>query len=318
MVITYVTTFKTLDQIAADDQLRIGGKAYNCARLKQAGVPVPDAIVVPTDASDEQIRSIGLDPWLATVPRDARFAVRSSGIGEDSAGHSFAGIHETQLNVERNQLAEAVVLCRRSADTEQARAYRRARAIGDEAAKIGVLVQVMVPAVTSGVAFTLNPVTGADELVINAAPGLGEALVSGLVTPDEYRLRKSDLGVLESTKVTDNRPSLDLETLGAMLLRIEAHYGAPQDVEWCHDSVQFWIVQSRPVTTQAQGSSQKSEVRRKNTKITENTEEIAPRATEAIPGIEWTRANLAEVLPDQLAPQVLDTYERLLEVGERK
>src|SRR5262245_11266919 len=307
MVITYVTTFKTLDQIAADDQLRIGGKAYNCARLKQAGVPVPDAIVVPTDASDEQIRSIGLDPWLATVPRDARFAVRSSGIGEDSAGHSFAGIHETQLNVERNQLAEAVLLCRRSADTDQARVYRRARGISDEEARIGVLVQLMVPAVTSGVAFTLNPVTGADELVINAAPGLGEALVSGLVTPDEYRLRKSDLAVLESRPGSEIGAPLDVETLGGLLLRIEAHYRAPQDVEWCHDGTQFWIVQSRPVTAAAEVSNEKVEVRRTQT----------ADGTEKISGIEWTRANLAEVLPDQLSPQALDTYEHLLERGER-
>jgi pyruvate,water dikinase len=299
-------TFKTLDQIDANDQTRIGGKAYNCARLKQAGVPVPDAIVVPTDASDECIRAIASDPWLATVPSDARFAVRSSGIGEDSTGHSFAGIHETQLNVERNQLVEAVLLCRRSADTEQARAYRRARGIGDEAAQIGVLVQLMVPAVTSGVAFTLNPVTGADELVINAASGLGEALVSGLVTPDEYRLRKSDLLVLESrmgTKSGTNSVNrLDLAALGAMLLRIEQHYGAPQDVEWCHDGRQFWIVQSRPVTTQA-----KAEVR---------SEKLEVRRT--APDLEWTRANLAEVLPDQLSPQALDLYERDLNSGQRR
>src|SRR5262245_8962012 len=157
MVTCDVMTFKTLDQLTSSDQPLVGGKAYNCARLKQAGIPVPDGLVVPTDACDDDIHTIGDDPWLATVPADTRFAVRSSGIGEDSAGHSFAGIHETQLNVERNQLAEAVLLCRRSADTEQARAYREARGLSDDAARIGVLVQVMVRAVTSGVAFTLNP-----------------------------------------------------------------------------------------------------------------------------------------------------------------
>jgi hypothetical protein len=86
--------------------------------------------------------------------------VRSSGIGEDGAGHSFAGIHETKLSVCRNELVEAALACRRSA---QAVAYGRNHEIGEDTTSIGVLIQRMVPAVTSGVAFTVNPVTGADE-----------------------------------------------------------------------------------------------------------------------------------------------------------
>ena len=134
--------------------------------------------------------------------------MRSSGLGEDSEGHSFAGIHETHLNVARDQIVEAVLVCRRSASSEQAAAYRKAR--GLDADGIGVLVQVMVPAVTSGVAFTVNPITGADEIVVNAAPGLGEALVSGLITPDEYRLRKSDLSsaLLNGVRHVSTPPSI--------------------------------------------------------------------------------------------------------------
>ena len=132
------------------------------------------------------------DPWFDTLPADTRFAVRSSGIGEDSAGHSFAGIHETQLNVERGRLVEAVVL--RAADPRARRRRARtgdARQLADGDVAIGVLVQRMVPAVTSGVAFTINPVTGADEIVVNAAWGLGEALVSGRVDPDEFTLSQA-------------------------------------------------------------------------------------------------------------------------------
>ena len=115
-----------LDAITPGDLARVGGKAFNCARLKQAGFSVPDAIVVPSDAPDAGIERLADDPWLDTLPPGTLFAVRSSGIGEDSAGHSFAGIHETHLTVERNQLLEAVLVCRRSAESEQARAYRQA------------------------------------------------------------------------------------------------------------------------------------------------------------------------------------------------
>src|SRR5262245_9335756 len=224
-------TFKALDRITPADRPLVGGKAFNCARLKQAGFPVPDGLVVPSGADDEQIHSLALDSWFESVPPDTLFAVRSSGLGEDSAGHSFAGIHETHLNVPRAQVAEAVFVCRRSAQTDQARAYREARQLADDEGRIAVLVQCMVAAVTSGVAFTINPVTGGDELVINSAAGLGEALVSGQITPDEAVLAKSD-----------GSP------LAQLLVAIERHYGAPQDIEWCHDGQRYWIVQSRPVT----------------------------------------------------------------------
>jgi pyruvate,water dikinase len=297
-MLTAVETFRTLDDVTEADRSRIGGKAFNCARLRQAGIPVPDGLVVSADATDEEVRALASDQWFTSQPAGALFAVRSSGLGEDSEGHSFAGIHETHLNVARDQIVEAVLVCRRSASSEQAAAYRKAR--GLDADGIGVLVQVMVPAVTSGVAFTVNPITGADEIVVNAAPGLGEALVSGLITPDEYRLRKSDLSLLSSTVSDTSDTSLDLASLGRLLIRIEQLYGAPQDVEWCHDGKQFWVVQSRPVTTRLHAP-----------------QPATARPADGRPEIEWTRANLAEVLPDQLSPQALDVYSVMLNEGER-
>ena len=127
-----------------------------------------------------------------------RFAVRSSGIGEDSAGHSFAGMHETLLNVERDRWSTRCWRAGVGAARREARAYREARGLPRRRARIARVVQIMVPAVTSGVAFTINPITGADEIVINAARGLGEALVSGQIDPDEYRVRKRDASVLRS------------------------------------------------------------------------------------------------------------------------
>jgi phosphohistidine swiveling domain-containing protein len=320
---------KTLDQVTADDLRSVGGKTYNCARLKQAGFPVPDGVVVPVDVVDADIRALAADSWFDALPAGARFAVRSSGVGEDSAGHSFAGVHESQLNVERAELAEAVVLCRRSASSTQAQAYRDAHQLADGDSAIGVLVQRMVPAVTSGVAFTINPITGADEVVVNAGWGLGEALVSGRVEPDEFTLAKRDGAVLtvRLAKNGEAGPTLtpdQLRELGDLSCRIEEHYGAPQDIEWCHDGRRFWIVQARPVTA---ASRPNLELRTENLELrTQNLEPRTPNHKRTLnpepgtqnPEVEWTRANMAEVLPDQMSPQCLAAYDEMLNRGQRQ
>src|SRR5580765_2237149 len=146
-----------LDEIVPGDRARVGGKAFNCAVLRRAGLPVPDGLVVPSDASDDDLAGLATSRWVRALPADARLAVRSSGLGEDSAEHSFAGVHDTLLNVGLGQLIDAVRACRTSSASAQARAYRAARALNGGDARIGVLVQIMVPAVVSGVAFTINP-----------------------------------------------------------------------------------------------------------------------------------------------------------------
>src|SRR5262245_53377943 len=85
---------RPLDQITAGDEPRSGGKAYNCARLKQAGFRVPDGIVVQSNVTGEDIAALPDHPWFDQFSSDTLFAVRSSGIGEDSGGQSFAGIHQ--------------------------------------------------------------------------------------------------------------------------------------------------------------------------------------------------------------------------------
>jgi phosphohistidine swiveling domain-containing protein len=309
--------FKRLADITERDCPLVGGKAFNCGRLRQAGFPVPDGLAIPAGVTDDQVRQLAFDPWLDTVSSGTLFAVRSSGIGEDSAGHSFAGMHDTQLNVNRERLVDAVLACRRSAVSPAALAYRNARNIAADDGPIGVLVQQMVAATVSGVAFTVNPITGADEIVINAGRGLGEALVSGQIDPDEYRIRKSD-GGLVATRLGAPLSSADmapaaalsdtqLSTLTALIVWIERHYSAPQDVEWCYDGRGFWIVQSRPVTAVRKASSPAGDV---------------PAATRqdraASLDVEWTRANLVEVLPDQLSPQALKIYVDALDRGERQ
>jgi pyruvate,water dikinase len=300
-----VIQFKTLDDLVPGDRARVGGKAFNCSVLKRAGLPVPDGLVVPSDASDADVTDLTASRWVRALPADARLAVRSSGLGEDSADHSFAGMHDTRLGVGLGELIDAVRACRTSSGSAQARAYRAARALDGDEARIGVLVQLMVPAVVSGVAFTINPLNGANEMVINAAAGLGEDLVSGRVDPDEFRVDKNTgdiLGERRGTGASGRAATLThglLRELVSLLTRIESHYSAPQDVEWCHDGRQFWIVQSRPVTTRIADAG-------------------VPRLIdERHPETEWTRANLAEVFPDLLSPQVLAVYEDMLNRGQR-
>src|SRR5262245_23379851 len=289
-----------LDQITPEDESRSGGKAYNCARLRQAGFLVPDGIVVLAAATDDDVAAISDHPWFDALPSNTLFAVRSSGIGEDSAGQSFAGIHQTLLDVPRADLQHAVMTCRESALSPQALEYRRAKGLPLDAIQMGVLIQRMIHPVAAGVAFTVNPVSGAsNELVVNSSWGVGEALVSGQVDPDEFVVRKTDAELLWARAGSKGReessPILSLTSdqireLAGILLDIERYYGTPQDVEWCHDGSDFWIVQSRPITT-GQGS--------KN-------------------GIEWSRANLAEVLPNLTSPQALGAFEEMLNRAERQ
>jgi phosphohistidine swiveling domain-containing protein len=283
----------SLNAITADDAPRVGGKAFNCARLKQAGVAVPDGVVLTTDAMGSPDLP-ELHEWLSALSPNTRLAVRSSGVDEDSAGHSFAGIHETKLNVRPSEVPEAIRSCWASVTSPQALAYRRAQNLPAENARTAVLIQMMVDAVTSGVAFTIDPITGSnDELIINSTFGLGEALVSGQVEPDEYRVRKADSQILDA-HVAGDKPSLTddlVRDLTNVLLRIERHYGAAQDVEWCYDGSRFWIVQSRPITTE-------SSARRRD--------------------VEWTRANLREIFPDLPKPITLFAVVKVLVEGHRR
>jgi rifampicin phosphotransferase len=306
-----------LDRLTASDEARAGGKASNGARLKRAGFRVPDGLVVLSNATDEDLHAVAEDSWFDALPADALFAVRSSGIGEDGDGTSFAGIHQTFLDVRRVDLRAAIAACRASAHSAQALEYRRAKQQSTDSIEIGVLIQRMIHPVVAGVAFTMNPVTGAaDEVVINASWGLGEALVSGQVDPDEFVVSKRDgairwsrigdketlsrIGDKETlSRIGDKSPApsaiaslapSQVSELATILAAIERHYSAPQDVEWCHDGSQFWLVQSRPVTTSQ------------------------PRMDET----EWTRANLAEVLPDITSHQALSAFEDMLNRGQRQ
>ncbi len=189
----------------AADEARFGGKAAALSVALRAGLPVPGGVALSVGlvgallAGDPAARQAVAD---AVAALDGPLAVRSSAIGEDGAASSFAGQHLTELNViGAAAVLDAVGAVGASASAESAVAYRSrvgADALGDEPC-CGVVVQRLVAAEVAGVLFTRNPVTGADERVIEASWALGEAVVGGLVTPDCYRVAR-DGTVLESLR----------------------------------------------------------------------------------------------------------------------
>jgi len=207
--------------------------------------------------------------------RDVPVAVRSSATAEDTAGTSFAGMHETFTNVEgASSLVDRVVACWMSLYGQRVVAYRKSQGIKEEST-IAVVVQKMVNASRSGVAFTADPASGdASRIVVEAAFGLGEVVVGGQVEPDTYALSKAGPKLLEvrvghkAVKVlrgpegkehrielsgdeADRRVLSDSEVVAVakLALQVEQHYRAPQDIEWAEEAGNWYVVQSRPITT---------------------------------------------------------------------
>jgi pyruvate, water dikinase len=224
---------------------------------------------VPEDLRDEIVAA-----YHALAPA-AGVAVRSSATSEDAEGASFAGMNQTFTNVgSESELMERIVDCWASVYGQRVLAYRTGRGIEEEPA-IAVVVQLMVDSERSGVMFTADPATGdRSRLTIEAARGLGEVVVSGEVEPDTYvvekegpRIVSAHIGYQEEMLVrgpdgSDQRVVLDPAERGHRVLtdaqvlevadlgiRVEQHYGSPQDTEWAYSGSQLYLLQSRPVTT---------------------------------------------------------------------
>lgn len=208
----------------------IGGKAEGLLRLQELGLPVPPFVVVPVGAE--------IDDAAVSELREP-LAVRSSAVGEDARDRSAAGQYETVLGVTREALRDAVAHVR--ASTERARAY-------GAGADVAVVVQTQVAATRAGVAFSRDPVGGADEVLIECALGGGEAVVSGAVTPDRYRVKD---GHVRARAAGSLRTLRDDEALAVteLVRRVEAGFGHPVDVEFCYEGRFLWLVQCRPITT---------------------------------------------------------------------
>jgi len=289
---TVTTDLLWLDDPDCRELALVGGKAANLARLSCVH-PVPPGFCLTTAAFDRA--------WNGGPPRvlpsdvratlhaayarleaedgadDLAVAVRSSAVDEDGVGASFAGQHETYLNVVGAEaVAEAVERCWASASAERALAYRRQQGLSVDRVQLAVLVQRLIHADVAAVVFGANPLTGnRDEVVVNASWGLGESIVGGTVTPDTYIVAKADGRVL-SRRVGDKArmtvpvpggtrevevprmlratPSLDdvqAAEAAALAVKLEAAMGWPVDVECAWRDGQLYLLQCRPITTLA-------------------------------------------------------------------
>ena len=215
------------------------------AHLKNRDLEAARAVVAATQPPREQIREA-----YEQLPAGCSVAVRSSACAEDSSDASYAGQQETYLFVETfDDVMDKVVECWLSFFSERALFYREHKGDLDDI-QMAVVVQQMVDATKAGVMFTVDPVNHRrDRVVIEAAFGIGENVVSGEVTPDYYTLDRK--GALKKAKVVAEQVMAESEL--ADLVKLGLHLaelnGGPQDIEWAYDDTGLYMLQSRPVTT---------------------------------------------------------------------
>lgn len=207
--------------------------------------------------------------------REFFVAVRSSATAEDSAVASWAGELETYLDTTEKRLIENVKKCWSSLYTPRAIFYRQEKKLLNTKVSVAVVVQAMIQSEVSGVAFTVHPVSrDKNQMIIEAGWGLGEAIVSGQITPDAYVIDKRDLSIMDINaakqemmiirktsggvkhvkvpKAREEKQKLNgrqIVELAKICLNIEKHYKNPQDIEWALAKGKFYITQSRPITT---------------------------------------------------------------------
>jgi len=295
----YCSTFEKL----SETEPLAGGKARSLALLTQRGFPVPSGFVIResafplsaddiaastanagADLSSELQRKILEKPLAPQLEEEIHrslgslagifFAVRSSASFEDGVSHAWAGIFESCLNCSRAEILPSVRRCWASLFSARAFAYADERGVDLRSSRMAVIIQSMVASEVAGTAFSRHPVTGeADCVVIEAAFGLGEAVVSGAVTPDRYVVDKSD-GAVRETVVSNKERMLyrdesgrnawkylmrseakkasltaaQASELGALVVRVEALYGFAVDVEWARADGSWCILQARPIT----------------------------------------------------------------------
>ena len=261
----------------------VGGKASNLSRLARLYHRVPDGFSLPVTVMDE-VHPLDLRDEITAAISDLMnchrlpdfiAAVRSSAVDEAGATASFAGQHETYLNiVGADAIIQAVTRCWESARSEHALDYRRQQGLSVERPQIAVLVQQLVAADVAAVVFSVNPITGnRGEVMINASWGLGESIVGGTVTPDTFIVRKSDVAIVQ--RIIADKQRMTVSTPGgthevdvprflrnaaslndeqviemAKLARtLEVTMEHPVDVECAYAGGELYLLQCRPITT---------------------------------------------------------------------
>jgi len=284
----------SLDDPACEAPALAGNKAATLALLRRAGFVVPPGVVLSADALngvDDELPAL-VRGTLTNVPDllgPGPWAVRSSGTAEDSEQASFAGQFETVLNVDLAGLADAVLHCRRSGLTDRVKAYAGDRGTGS----LAVLIQPMIAADAAGVAFTIDPVSARDRIVIEAVEGLGDRLVSGAATPERWTVEQD--GSIEGPSVATVLDADQARTIGDLARKVEDHLERPQDIEWAIAGGSLWLLQARPITT-----------------LPSNGLELIPIPIEVPTGV-WTRDTFHEPVPISPFGKVMLT-EQILKV----
>ena len=231
---------QTIALDVALDASSCGHKASTLAELRNAGHNVPDGFVIPVggacspEALREALERLGPGPY----------AIRSSGVAEDLVDASFAGQYETVLGVDTlDDVVTAARRVRESGKSERVATYR-AEIDGDEV-PLGVLVQRLINADAAGVMFTANPVTGDNEIVIEAVSGLGDKLMDGDVEGERWIVCKSDIQACGDAEVLDEAAVTQLVELARQVTRERS---APQNIEWAIADGEIHLLQVRPIT----------------------------------------------------------------------
>ena len=265
--------------ISPADAESVGGKGFSLSQTGQAGLPVPAGFCVTADAyrthggPQKRINDSLCETIFAAYRKlgGGVVAVRSSATAEDGAEASFAGQQETILGVDGEPaLRAAVEKCWASLHTDRAKAYRVRQGVDESTLAMAVVVQKLVEAEVAGVMFTLDPwdATG-KHLRIEASWGLGEAVVSGKVTPDRFQVDR-DTGEITEQAAGIKHVRIDrdgehavpieqqktlcldaaqLKALADLGRDVEKFYGEPRDIEWAIAAGKCWLLQARPITT---------------------------------------------------------------------
>lgn len=234
----------------------LGGKASALKKMFEEDLPILEFFVIDSEKF-QKYAGIELPESFKKAILNKfdrlntdRVAVRSSALNEDSMNAAWAGQLESYLNVTKKDLINSIQKCWDSIKTKRVKEYVKNKNIKGELS-LAVIVQKMVNSDSSGVIFTVNPVTkNKEEIVIEASLGLGENIVGGKVTPNRFLVDKENLNIKD--KSLQNNPILDekqIKDLAKLALKIEEIFGFPQDIEWALEKNKIYILQSRPITT---------------------------------------------------------------------
>ncbi|MCR5002029.1 MAG: phosphoenolpyruvate synthase, partial [Lachnospiraceae bacterium] len=295
---------RSFGEIKKEDIGSAGGKGANLGEMTRAGINIPDGGVLLACAYDEYLSFNRIEPekyedgeglreairqgklpedlskeiedfYISIGGDNVRLAVRSSATAEDLDDASFAGQQETYLNVTGlSDLYDKIKLCFSSLWGDRAVSYRKNYGYDKEKVSLAVVIQKMVESESSGVMFTSDPAGEKENVHINASYGLGEAVVSGIVSPDEYicsrdgKIKKQIIGSKEEEIIYSRadkgtvrvpvdekrrkRAVLDKDVIAGLVaegIRIEHHYGHPMDIEWAVADGEIFILQARSITT---------------------------------------------------------------------